>query len=573
MTTRRLPLVLLAFCACTDSFLYDERRDLEIPVDRTVSITADVCAPASLEGNRPIKILIAMDASQSMTINDPDNSRAVALIELLRSLPSEREIEFAVMVFADTTTAWLTKSGENEFEKVIDYDQGDLDILHQKIVRAGTSTTQRGATDFEKPISQLYQMINTDIFRGRGRAPARYSVIFLTDGHPTLNQDNVLVCDTGDPPNVVSLIRRLRESADDVQFHTVHVFRPTQPVDSSRCNQPAAAPRGQTECNLGDLPPDSCPLLIINQDVERLTAMAKLGGGTFRDFRNNEPINFLNYDLGRVRRGFSLTNVVATNLSSPAGSPEDVADSDSDGLLDADELRERTSPWVVDTDGDGFSDGVEVALRRKGAPLRPTMLDTGCPPEAIGADRDCDGLLDCDELLIGTNAQAFDTDRDGVPDPIEHQLGTNPASNDLAFDPDNDGVAHLLEVQRHTNPWVSDSSSSTRGGYRTELTAKGRDEEGRQCWSVRVDNVQLANTLANPDPMASAAQRLPGLNDILFTATFRPDDSHTSQPIIARFRTRDIRFPVGGIRSPPDGIIRVTSSQLATTCAPALPPP
>ncbi len=572
MTTRRLPLVLIAFAACTDTYLHDERRDLEVPVDRTMSIIADVCAPTPLEGNRPINILIALDASQSMAISDPDNSRAEAVIELLRSLPNEREIEFAVMVFADTTTAWLSKSGENEFEKVIDYDQGDLDILHQKIVRSGTSTTQRGATDFEKPISQLYQMINTDIFRSRGRGPARYSVIFLTDGHPTINQDNVLICD-GEPPNAVKLLRRLRENADDVQFHTVHVFRPTQPVDSSKCNQPAPPASTQNGCVLASLPSDSCPLVIINQDIERLTRMAKLGGGTFRDFRNNERVNFLNYDLGRVRRGFTLESVVATNLSSPAGSPEDRADSDSDGLLDADELVEHTSPWIVDTDGDGFSDGVEVTLRSRGAALRPTRVDTGCPPEAVRADGDCDGLLDCDELMIGTNARAFDSDRDGIADPIEHQLGTNPTSNDLAFDPDNDGVPHLIELQRHTDPNVSDSALSTRGAYRTELTSKGMNEQGQQCWGVRIDNVQLANTLANPDPMAPSAQRLPGLNDVLLTATFRSDDSPTSQPVTARYRVRDVRFPVGGIRSPPDGIIRVTSSELSTTCAPALPAP
>ena len=65
------------------------------------------------------------------------------------------------------------------------------------------------------------------------------------------------------------------------------------------------------------------------------------------------------------------------------------------------------------------------------------------------------------------------------------------------------------------------------------------------------------------------AQRLAGLNDLLFTATFRADDSPTSQPIVARFRNRDVRFPVGGIRSPPDGIVRVTNSQLSTACMPA----
>ena len=45
--------------------------------------------------------------------------------------------------------------------------------------------------------------------------------------------------------------------------------------------------------------------------------MAELGGGDFRDFRNNEPINFLNFSFGQVRRTFILKELVASNFSAP----------------------------------------------------------------------------------------------------------------------------------------------------------------------------------------------------------------------------------------------------------------
>jgi hypothetical protein len=64
------------------------------------------------------------------------------------------------------------------------------------------------------------------------------------------------------------------------------------------------------------------------------------------------------------------------------------ADSDNDGLTDADELRLGTDPNNADSDGDGLSDGLEVGL--------------------------------------GTNPLSADTDDDGLSDGEEHGLGTDP---------------------------------------------------------------------------------------------------------------------------------------------------
>ena len=99
------------FAACTNTYLYDERRDNEVPRDRTLTLEGQFCTPSPNEVVRPIKILIAMDASQSMNITDPNGSRALAAVELLDNLPQEPEISFVVMLFAGSTTAWLSKSG------------------------------------------------------------------------------------------------------------------------------------------------------------------------------------------------------------------------------------------------------------------------------------------------------------------------------------------------------------------------------------------------------------------------------------------------------------------------------
>jgi hypothetical protein len=63
-------------------------------------------------------------------------------------------------------------------------------------------------------------------------------------------------------------------------------------------------------------------------------------------------------------------------------------DSDGDGLLDAEEMRFGSSPYVKDTDGDGLADGDEVHIY-------------GTSP--VIADSDGDGMKDGDEVRAGTD--------------------------------------------------------------------------------------------------------------------------------------------------------------------------
>ncbi len=571
--------------SCTDTYLYDERRDEKVPRDRSMIVEGQFCTPAPNDVVRPIKIVLAMDASLSMNITDPDGSRAKAVVELLNNLPQEREVYFTVLLFAGSTSAWLTKSGFNVFERVVDYSDDDKTQLAQRILNyVNTSTLpNRDSTDFIKPLDDIYALISADIGAARAMGAtdetrARYSVIFLSDGQPTINQDDELLC--GD---TVRRLRDLSAGADDVTFNAVHVFIPNQPIASTNCTFDGGinVPVNGSDCRIPNLPPGTCPLLIINQDSERLQKMAALGGGNFRDFRNNEPINFLNFNFGQVRRNFVFDKLVASNFSAPADSPEDEADTDSDGLLDADELREGTSPFLADTDGDGFSDGVEVYYRSRGLTLTPNQvalpdgggLDKGCPAEQLGLDSDCDGLSDCDEQLTGTNRFLVDSDFDGVSDGVEFKLGTQQASKDLDQDPDNDHLPNRDELLMHTNPLVSDSENLSVTGYRYEVVKDGGiDADGRQCFNFRISNVSLANTLpdtrdaGNPDGGAPFYRRGAGYNDIFVTTSMRAGDDPKGKTSLRIFRYQSARYPVGGIKSPHDGVIRIGPSDFAPGC-------
>ncbi|MCA9526706.1 MAG: hypothetical protein KC549_10490, partial [Myxococcales bacterium] len=112
------------------------------------------------------------------------------------------------------------------------------------------------------------------------------------------------------------------------------------------------------------------------------------------------------------------------------------ADTDGDGLDDAQELFYGTDPLVADTDGDGLTDGDEVR-RYTTDPLR--------------ADQDGDGVIEWRELQLGTDMKSADTDGDGVND------GQDPDPRNPADDPDGDGLGSARETAVGLNPLAADS--------------------------------------------------------------------------------------------------------------------
>jgi hypothetical protein len=109
-------------------------------------------------------------------------------------------------------------------------------------------------------------------------------------------------------------------------------------------------------------------------------------------------------------------------------------------------------------------------------------------------------------------------------------------------------------------------------GYRYQLIADGPiDDQGRQCYRFRVDNVLLANTL--PDTRDGGTGRGAGYNDLYLTAAFVPGDDPVARTRVKGFRFTSARYPVGGIRSPVDGVIRVEAEDWVEQCGPTVSGP
>jgi predicted component of type VI protein secretion system len=108
----------------------------------------------------------------------------------------------------------------------------------------------------------------------------------------------------------------------------------------------------------------------------------------------------------------SAVIVTSSAATAAAATAAIIGDRDNDGLSDTQEGIIGTDPDNPDTDSDGLLDGEEV-------------LTWGTEP--LIRDTDTDILLDGDEVhTYGTNPTNPDTDGDGIPDGIEIAMGTDP---------------------------------------------------------------------------------------------------------------------------------------------------
>jgi len=159
----------------------------------------------------------------------------------------------------------------------------------------------------------------------------------------------------------------------------------------------------------------------------------------------------------------------------------DTPDWDGDGVLNTDETANGTDPNNPDTDGDGVNDGEEVnGVDDPSTPYVPTgtsdALDP-CDPNPLNTvcDSDLDGLSNDDETTAGTDPNNPDTDGDGVLDGEEvHGIdntstpfivtGTSdphdpcdPNPNNALCDQDGDGISNPDEGTIGTDPTNPDT--------------------------------------------------------------------------------------------------------------------
>jgi len=153
-----------------------------------------------------------------------------------------------------------------------------------------------------------------------------------------------------------------------------------------------------------------------------------------------------------------------------------IPDSDGDCLDDGFEARRADQ---------GFKPGNDLDARGcdPNSPLTP-----GC----VCRDTDGDGLSQFAEAYMQTRAGLIDSDGDGVPDAMEVRYGLDPLEPNVAgIDTDGDTLPDDDELRAGSDPTRRDQAFFDRYGYQYSVTIAEKRTNGSTCYDFSVSNLQL----------------------------------------------------------------------------------
>ncbi len=214
------------------------------------------------------------------------------------------------------------------------------------------------------------------------------------------------------------------------------------------------------------------------------------------------------FPLRGIQNSAHATQTAAFNQTQAALAGQ--ADSDGDGLIDSQEVALGTDPFKADTDGDGLSDAEEVNTYKTN-PLVP--------------DTDEDGLTDGEEVqAYKTDPLKPDTDGDLLNDGDEIKNRTDP----LVADTDQDGLGDGAEISLGTNPLQQDTDrDGLLDGQENQTCPRPLSPDSDNDGIIDGNDLDPCNP-QNPSLTATAAATQP--TPIVATPTSLPTNIPTAIP-------------------------------------------
>lgn len=238
-------------------------------------------------------------------------------------------------------------------------------------------------------------------------------------------------------------------------------------------------------------------------------------------------------DLTEEEKTDKDTDTVPDYLEEYFGSDPAADDTDGDGVPDHEEIYLTwTDPDVVDSDGNGIDDGYEDYDGDGLINLEEVQIGTN--PAVV--DSDADGLTDYDEIYVyGTDPTKYDTDGDGISDYDEIQLGLNPETPATNGTPDGEVLIeqvldeeYIPEELLEDNPVVPSVSGNVPGSIASHVTVS------ETAIPALEDNRAVVgrHVLVETDYLEGA--------DLQLNFSFDPEDSRAGFYLICRYEDGDL---------------------------------
>lgn len=488
---------LVAGPGCTDVGLYSDTRPRN-EADR-VTLTGRVCAEDPVTARYPVRVVLLVDQAQGPLFSDfdPAGLRVESLGAFVHSALTSPATALAVVGYAGRARTLAPSDGNftrNPGELLGALAQLDLP---EPCLAAGQ------CRDYLDGLRTARALIEGDMasLTAGARVLTQYVVVHVAAGPQvplTAVGPDGAACDPGDRAGCqrrreVAEVTALREAVGDagaagLRYHVVH------------------------------LPADPDPT--VNDALAvGLEQMALAGRGLYQRVGAVGALDTGALDLLNVRTELRAKHLVVANVNAKPTATGPAVDSDADGLSDAEEAITQTSPGAADSDADGIGDLVEVLVG-----LRPLEADTpvACQHLQVGQDSDRDGLSDCDERLLGTDPSLVDSDGDGAPDRLELVSQLDYLHPDAEGDADGDGTSNGVELQRRTDPRSSDAARDLSDGYRYTIVDEGIVEERLAQRLQKLEGVEIVTVSDGTTPGLGLIEWFPTLGAVRWRDPVEP---------------------------------------------------
>lgn len=474
--------VLLSL-ACSEARLYSSEGPAA-QADR-LTLKGRICAEDTLTERLPLRIVLVVDRAAGPLFSDydPGAVRVQYLRSLVQSALNSDQTEIAVVGFAGRSRTLAP--GEGNFTR----NPGELLAAVNQLAVPESCAAEDECRDYREGLRTARALIEGDMAQtpaGR-RVVTQYVVILVVAGPHRPLPDNRDCCLPPEPADCLGDPDAPSPECQ-VQLEQKDVFDMEQ----------AVAEGGALGFNLQiiHLAAEEGP---VNEEVQQsMREMAFAGSGAYFRAGAPEALSLAALGVLDARTRLRVKALFVANVNARPTPSGPVVDSDADGLDDEEEERLGTEPDNPDTDGDSIGDLVETLVD-----FDPLEADTpaACRQvENANADSDLDGLRECEEALLGTEPTLVDSDGDGMPDYLEVIGFTDYLDADAEKDTDNDGATNSDELRQRTDPRSTDTSAHLSYGYRYEIEDQGVLTELYPVPLTRLAAVEVIHTTEGTTP-------------------------------------------------------------------------
>jgi uncharacterized coiled-coil protein SlyX len=374
------------------------------------------------------------------------------------------------------------KNEVHDPSKFIDVSENKVDLLLNKLeeiqnqdIELTTSEdplrdqkTKMGTTSIGESLPLIYKKLQDDMkiqYESKKLPQTEYEIIYLTDGliNPMSENHDLALRWYGQCNQTCSLNPKNCGDTMCMRFYDRMIKSWGKPEENTIKSidlklgliQSLTKYYGTSKINihLVQIRPDR--LLDLHRkskedsSISQLSLEAEKSNRSYKiwDLNNNEP-PFKLIDSSLVQNSFELTHLILLNPNVRYVDGKGLKlDTDGDGLVDEKEIELSLDPFNARTHKICLDS--LYASPAHNETCRALEFSVDCDTKL---DSDGDGLNECEEKIIGSDAYDFDTDSDGLPDGLEWIYGYNPKESDRYLDSNSDGSGNLVMALKGFSP-------------------------------------------------------------------------------------------------------------------------